>query len=240
MGSKILTGLFKQLRKGFTLSEILVCLLIIGIVASLGIPILMQNAVNSTCKATFRKTYIDLAQALMLMASDNKGTVKDIFIDYGYFVNNLAKYVKAIKICGTPGEMPNDLQMAPCWNEKYPPVGCGVKAYGTSTILYNESCYGGMVLSNGAYIDEISIPAETDPSGNEACKLDPAKPCMDLYVDVNGNKPPNTMGKDIYFISVMSDGRLQLPTIADCKAGGEGKGCGARWMQTNYDQDGKE
>ncbi|OGI22573.1 MAG: hypothetical protein A2287_06030 [Candidatus Melainabacteria bacterium RIFOXYA12_FULL_32_12] len=62
-------------RKGFTLAEVLVTLVIIGVVAALTIPALLQNANQSEFKSAFKKSLATLNQAVVMsIAQDSTDT----------------------------------------------------------------------------------------------------------------------------------------------------------------------
>jgi len=56
--------------------------------------------------------------------------------------------------------------------------------------------------------------------------------CADIFIDVNGFKPPNTVGKDIFGIRVSDTRVMPYGTAGDefvgtCVATGTGYGCSA-------------
>lgn len=58
-------------KKGFTLAEVLITLGIIGIVASLTLPALIQNNKNKEVEAKLKKIYSAMNQAILLSEKDN-------------------------------------------------------------------------------------------------------------------------------------------------------------------------
>lgn len=60
-----------MIKKGFTLSEVLVTLMIIGVIASMTIPGLKRNATERTVATTLKKTYSDLNQSASLFLNEN-------------------------------------------------------------------------------------------------------------------------------------------------------------------------
>jgi prepilin-type N-terminal cleavage/methylation domain-containing protein len=56
----------KSSKKGFTLAEVLVTLVVIGIVAALSIPALLQNTNSAELKTAFKKSLAGLNQALVM------------------------------------------------------------------------------------------------------------------------------------------------------------------------------
>lgn len=73
-----------RIRKGFTLSEVLITLGILGVVAALTIPSL-NNIVPSTDKALFRKSYETLQRAVQDMLDDDTIYPDDMTVKTGDF-----------------------------------------------------------------------------------------------------------------------------------------------------------
>jgi prepilin-type N-terminal cleavage/methylation domain-containing protein len=111
--------------KGFSLTELLVALLIIGNIAAFSIPKILNSQQNSQKKAVFRETLSAVNEIMYLgmmkgeIRADNNGT---------YIISKL----NATKIC------PVDVNL-----------GCWTPAMGTMTSL------PGVVLPNGAVIAEM-------------------------------------------------------------------------------------
>ncbi len=77
-------------RKGFTLAEVLVTLLVIGVVAALTIPQLIQSTAKNEYKAGFKKALGTLNQALALNIAQNAQEANDPTV--GNSSTNLAAY----------------------------------------------------------------------------------------------------------------------------------------------------
>ena len=66
----------KRVKKAFTLAEVLLTLAVIGVVAAMTLPSLIQNTQKQQYFTAFKKIYSDLSQATMLIMLDNGGTMK--------------------------------------------------------------------------------------------------------------------------------------------------------------------
>lgn len=66
-------------RFGFTLAEVLITLGVIGIVAALTIPSLLNKTNDQELKNTFKVTFSEISQAANNMRSDNGGTLDGVF-----------------------------------------------------------------------------------------------------------------------------------------------------------------
>ena len=58
------------MKKGFTLSEILITLTIVGVVAALTVPAVMKNYRNKMYTAALQKTYNQLSDATIAIMND--------------------------------------------------------------------------------------------------------------------------------------------------------------------------
>ncbi len=65
-----------NIKNGFTLAEVLITLGIIGIVAALTMPSLIQNSKRQETSARLKKFYSTMSQALIMAELDN-GPIKD-------------------------------------------------------------------------------------------------------------------------------------------------------------------
>ena len=94
-----LNGFDMQKRKfGFTLAEVLITLAIIGVVAALTIPNLVQSYKKSVVETKLAKFYSMINQAIKLSEIDNgpkeNWDLKDIDVFWDTYLNPYIKYVK--------------------------------------------------------------------------------------------------------------------------------------------------
>jgi len=161
--------------KGFTLAEILITLTVIGVVAALTIPTLLQNTNQAELIAAWKKTFGDIAQArLSILAQDST-------LDFGdtiYSVdmkNDFANKLNYIKSCNGGGEIVN------CW--KHTGTVKTLTGNAASDMFQGVShIMGSLILNNGVY---LAFYRDSSTQGW-------------ITADVNGAKPPNTLGKDIF------------------------------------------
>ena len=187
-------------KKAFTLSEVLITLGVVGIVAVLTIPGVMKNYQNRLYTAQLEKIYAQVADAAQSIMNDEhtddfyettaggatvcNATTGDCTSGLGFF---LQKYFKNIK--------ENCLKT----EEKCMPTTAG--AYKT---------VGGVNISppSGNYFVQTVSGAAIGGFYN------PANNCTSLVVDVNGVAPPNVAGRDVFAIDIRSNG-----TLADYASG---------------------
>ncbi len=184
---------------GFTLAEVLITLAIIGIVAALTIPTVIRNYQERQVVTSVKKAYNTLFQAFKLAEIEN-GAIDTWDQDApANVIEMLRPHLKIIKKCnsGTKG----------CWAEKYYTL--------QNTEAYNKdaSC-AQAILADGTFLRIYS-------SNNAGCKNDQSQNqeskylqsvCAELYIDINGNKKPNSYGRDIFLFWITKYGVIPMGT----------------------------
>lgn len=184
----------------FTLAEVLITLGIIGIVAEMTIPTLMNNVQNKTYAVQLKKAVSVLNSATEMIKMDNGGSMIGIWPNNGtihsmndnQFGTLYSKYIKTIKICNT------DPTYGTCWHKDLtwkdasgnPYTNCaGCSAFYTVDGMWVES--GGAQYYN----------CEGSGTGGS-----PSGICIGIYIDVNGAKQPNKIGTDIHPLFITQNG----------------------------------
>lgn len=200
--------IYKKL--GFTLAEVLITLLIIGIVASLTIPAIIQDTQNAELKIAFKKSFAEISQAAELLRRDNGGTLLGVFKDddEDNAMLTIKPYFSLIKYCPT-----YDVD---CW-----PVASGYS--GRTLVLKN----GALITTTGS--DWVNSYCTNQFNNN----------CLGLTVDVNGFKGPGKDGKDIFYIGLLANRTIPVGSTGDayandCGSGTNNIGC-AGWIMLNKD-----
>ena len=85
-------------RKGFTLAEILITLTVIGVVAALTIPTLLQKTNDAELKTALKRDYGILA-AGKLIANNNGGSLANVAFSYDQLKNLFLPHFNYIKTC---------------------------------------------------------------------------------------------------------------------------------------------
>ncbi len=166
----------------FTLAEVLITLGIIGVVAALTLPSVINNFREKATVAKVKKFYSIISQA-HLQALEEKGTPDNWNI--GGFLNeegakNLinawAPYLKITKICGsTRGCYKNVVYKDLSGNPRYN--------------IDNTKPFAKAILADGFLIDTQALsPAYWDGYNGKVYGA--------VHVDINGKSGPNTYGKD--------------------------------------------
>ena len=214
---------------GFTMAEILLSLTIIGVVAAITLPSLTGNINERTWNTQRKALYARFSQAIALMpalngygtltedsssgASDAVDTAAETFVTSGLSkvmkINNICDnehledcgiVSKVIALDGTVAysSLPENMNV---YNDTFnyvavlTPVVAGFEtANGESVaVYYNPKC------------SAERIGSQKSLESGEIWHAYFAQPylCANFVYDLNGNKGPNTMGKDIGFISVL-------------------------------------
>ena len=165
--------------KGFTLAEVLVTLGIIGVVSAMTVPSLMQNHQRKTYVTQLHKFYIILSQGLVqVMADKNAVNLKEAGLTTLSEWNSFFNtYYKIIQDCKET--------QTPCMASSY-------KKISGQFISGNTSRY--ITLADGTSLGYFNI---NDPDASLIAVL---------YVDVNGAKGPNLVGRDLFAIYVYNNG----------------------------------
>lgn len=209
-------SVFHQQKKGFTLAEVLITLGIIGIVASMTLPALIQKKSDKEIITMTKKIYSDLNNALLLVQKDYGVIGDNSFLfntndDAQVVAKNLAKYFSGSKVCANSTQKGCNKYY---YNVKY--------AYNHGTTVSNGDI-AKIILSNGAVIrvqtnktgcttanydyvenDNNGNPIK-NPDGSDNTTSYSSDICANLTFDVNGYKLPNRLGYDVYNLWIYRD-----------------------------------
>ena len=191
----------REKKKAFTLAEVLITLAVIGIVAALTLPALIQNHNEkawSTAKDLWEKK---LTETVRRMNVDGVMTGHDTTED---FMNTFKNYMKVIKTC-------DNSDINKCYSPKIVTTGkddapldietetltsassMGLKEWQTNTNTMSFVVADGTTVIM-AYQPECPYADPIEDTGSQVS-------CMAYMVDVNGKKGPNRVGKDIQLSS---------------------------------------
>ncbi len=196
-----LSHLITSQKAAFTLAEVLITLAVIGIVAALTLPGLIQNHNEkawSTAKDLWEKK---LTETVRRMNTDGVMTGHGSTED---FMDSFKQYMKVIKTCDN-----NDINK--CYSPKVVTTGknddpmeietdsltsassMGLKEWQTNTNTMSFVVADGTTVIM-AYQPECPYADPIEDTGSQVS-------CMAYMVDVNGKKGPNRVGKDIQLSS---------------------------------------
>ncbi len=220
---------------GFTLAEVLITLGIIGIVAAMTMPSLIANYRSKVAVTQLKKMYSIMSQA-MLFTVQKDGDYSSLYeVQDGnnqsiqnWYNTNLKPYLKITNEC---------FNKAGCWadtgtktlNGGTPSWDKNAVGIGSSIVVFNT--IDGYAVSLDAYDDDGSYWGVTVPN----------KQYVAMYVDVNGKKRPNVIGKDT-FVFVFSErgfvpagkDKTDNQVNADCSKTGNGYFCFEKIMRNGW------
>ena len=211
-----------KIRKGFTLSEVMLVLSVIGVISALTIPGLIQSTQNRILVAQLKKVYSVLSQALTAVTADNDGDITSVFASDNSSTNVLnvfANKMNVLKNCGGG---------TGCWTSTpYKYLNGDQRATDIHSI-FSSGNYALAQLSDGASIALYSIKNSCTSNGGDGPLKN--KVCGTLEVDVNGTKGPNQLGRDAFIFFIAQSGIYPygafFPALNNCTTGSnEGTSC---------------
>lgn len=159
----------------FTLAEVLITLGIIGVVAALTIPTLIQNYQKQQIASRLKKAYSALSQAIKLSELDNGAVSTWTYGDgtaaksVSFMDTYLVPYLKVAKNC-------EDTLSNGCWGN-----ASGTAYYHYLLNTGTDPIQTTIALTDGTYIGLNAISGATF-----------------IFIDINGQKDPNKLGRDIF------------------------------------------
>lgn len=187
------------MKKGFTLSEILITLGIIGIVAAMTLPNLMQKSQEKEIVARLQKDYSLLSQAFM-HAQNEYGE----FSSWNVIDNNQAStrecfsyiepFLKIAKKCDNKSG---------CWAKT-------TKSLSGQTAQWSGNGYFGVHYIGFTLLDGTNVVFDLCNSNYAYFGLpnDIISPFAFFVVDVNGDRKPNIFGRDIFAFALTDKGLI--------------------------------
>ena len=231
-----------RLLTAFTIAEILLSLTIIGVVAAITLPSLTGNINERTWNTQRKALYARFSQAIPLMdAINGYGTLQEMTDSATgsnsiedtaaetFITDGLAKVMKINNICdnahvddcGIPSKISTLAGSAistPVLMSDLNAYFVGSYSTGTDTMSLLDTKAAAFETQNGESILVFYNPRcvgslNEMPIGGDGGFYSQNKVCANFLYDLNGNKGPNTVGKDIGVITAMypSDVKLASP-----------------------------
>ena len=204
----------------FTLSEVLITLVVIGIVAALTVPAIVANYTEKARISRIKKIYSTLANAMTYVkanggdydfeaAANNEDEAERWFNSY------IKPYLSLSKICY------NDSKG--CWSDD------NTKAL-NGKVLFNTGIYGDglvgsgvitAVLNDGSFINFNIWDKNT---AKTSAKINYTDFTIAIHFDIDGENGPNTMGKDVFLVFFIPNRGL-VPAYTDASIAEKEKNC---------------
>lgn len=202
--------IFKKNRnnRGFTLAEVLITLVIIGIIAALTIPSLINKINNARYYTAFMTAYQALDQAARSIVEEHGGTLhfNDSSAPQEEVLDAFATKLNTIKKCyGSPGD---------CWNYSVTTLGGTQPEWDLPS-----STDSVMILSNGMKVrfwtGLSGLYSDGDCNDNLYTHNGQNTGCLYFYLDINGDKSPNQLGRDVFVFILHKYGIAGIGTQGD-------------------------
>ncbi len=196
------------MKKGFTLAEVLITLGIIGVVAAMTMPVLINKYQEIVTVTKVKKFYSLISQALQLSFIDN-GYPENWDGTSGGIYEKIKPYLKTLDSC-----------CEACT----PEISCDkIKIQADSmtylngdkwSVEYNNKSYPKLILSDGTamWFRGAGSPSrnncDNDTSTNNP-EYGAGNVCGLFWIDTNGlDKAPNRLGKDIFSFYLSRNGLM--------------------------------
>ena len=201
-------------KKGFTLSETLITLGIIGVVAAITLPSVISDIKGRKLKAQLERSYSILAQGLSKTQEEMGGYIINYNSAHGNttFKNTLIKQFANAYDCSTS-------KTRTCLSNNTRPTE--YKTYTGKELYTLRFDDGNFILQDGTFV--------IIENGDNR---------LELTVDVNGkDKKPNRWGHDLFTFQIMNNGKLvpmgaegTRSSLCDNKSSSSENGVGCTYM----------
>lgn len=231
----------KSFLQGFTLTELLIAITVIGIIAAITVPGVVNRYQKNSQLTALKKVYADMGQALTILQGEyvkrnlrvhdtylyqgtidlySSETLKTPEETVGKFLKN---NFKNTKICGT--------STANCFANTYRSI-----EENNSQNFDIDNSYS-VILANGSAISMVPAFGSkvyiTPMPGHSAPPPSVSKYPTAVYVDVNGPDKPNIGGRDMFTFAIDDEFNI-VPTEGNCTDSPIGDGCLNKIIENNW------
>ena len=205
----------------FTLAEVLITLVVIGIISAITIMIIQNNAKNAVLVSQTKHTWSDINNVFKLVQLDygTPGDNSEIFSedkDNAQINREFSKYFNGAIYCGNYQTSPQ-CEGLKDYKAKY---SRPVYSDGTNASTVDLRNRASVILPSGAIISIVSKrkscneyaargqslnsdgKPKKDSDGNDVYWNSTRKNCGTIMFDVNGMKKPNRFGVDVFDVNV--------------------------------------
>jgi prepilin-type N-terminal cleavage/methylation domain-containing protein len=209
-------------KRAFNLSEVLITIAIIGVVAALTLPTLIQKYKNHETISKLKKFYSTLSQAQLMAISQYGPADQWLFDSSSSFseasaialAEKIKPHLKILNDCGTRNSCVDS-----SYRIKY------LNGYEYDVDYTGLTKYYKMKLNDGSYL-WFRTNGNNCVNNNEST----INVCAVFWYDANGGKSPNTLGKDVFLFYMLKD-KVIPDNRDDCYTNKGGWGC-AKYVLT--------
>lgn len=187
------------MKRAFTLTEILITLTIIGVIATITIPALIHHINKTTTVAKLKVANNMLVQSFSLADSElgasgiidsSNASTKE------WFTERISNHIRLVRTC---------YDKAGCWHK-------GTTMLNGSAPYYDKGEQG-IGDNNATFITANGFQFNIDGYNSSDLKnkmgINNATDGVVIYIDINGSKKPNIIGKDTFvYVYVIDRGIL--------------------------------
>ncbi len=178
--------MIKKHKPAFTLAEVLITLGVIGVVAVLTVPNLVSNYQSKVLATQLKKAYNEIASAGALAISMEEALSFKETETWNETHDFLDKYFKKAKDCG---KFSTDDIITNCFEKDWKDEdGEVIDFYGGDYVDDASHC----IVAKTGYIFCLSY-------GDDGVG----------FLDINGTKKPNKLGKDAFPVTIGNDGAIE-------------------------------
>lgn len=186
-------------KLAFTLAEVLITLGIIGVVAAMTLPAIIQNNRAKELRTGLLKNYSVLQSALQKASYEQGQTITPATLGTQVLKSLLMKELNAVKDCGRES----------CTSRT---SGENTNGEATAYIINNYMTYNNKTLNSWYFDDGQFMLAD-----GSVWMIEHETNSTQIYItiDINGpNKKPNKWGHDLFTFQIVSSGKV-LPMGAE-------------------------
>ena len=180
---------------GFTLTEVLISLAIIGVIAALSVPALLRNTNDTKLKVAYKKAFAQANNAILAAGDDSSSQMLSPIEAYStdspngpqgkIILANFKAFRSQFKVIHSCDDY---LDINKCWVVD----PSNLTKYNGAPMLAGSGV-AGFVSADGMYwASFVSLTDNTAKSG--------------AFVDINASKPPNALGKDVFPLRFLPQG----------------------------------
>ena len=184
-------------KQGFSLAEVLIALILVGVIAAISIPSFVTNSKNRANATKLSAIVSNLENAFnTMLATEAVPDLTETRFGGDQTVANLGRYLKLAGNSSTTIKdfYSNDTSLDAAWQPFSNVSGTATTAAPTDTDTFTVQTKNGVIL-----IYTPSAIAETD---NHPGSIG------NLTIDVNGRTEPNRWGRDVFLFRIGCDGML--------------------------------
>lgn len=186
------------MKKGFTLAEVLITLVIIGIIAAMTIPTLINKTQEHEHVVALKKAYSIMGQALKLTEA-KYGAIETWDWNSNNIIPIFEKVNENLQLLSKGDNTVN----TNCFPDSFKYLGSST----SHSMLYSKA--------SARLSDGMSVRLEVRGTNCNQTRGNVKDICGVVIVDTNGNSAPNCYGKDLFQFYVTKNGLFPIGTVGD-------------------------